>query len=297
MLLYSKTSSFSIMNFSIRKITKDDLPESLFEIPEQPENLYYTGTLPIKENKKLCVVGSRRYTPYGKEACEKLIKGLAGYPITIVSGLALGIDCIAHESAISVGLQTIAVPGSGLDPSVLYPRSNINLADRIIKSGGGLFSEFDLKQKALPWTFPKRNRIMAGFSDAILVIEAEEKSGTLITSRLATDYNKEVFAVPGSIFSPGSYGPHMLIRLGATPIRNADDILDAFGFKTEIKTEAIIFNLSEEEKEVLEIIKEPISRNDILRMSQFPTSQTQAIIMSLEISGVIEERLGKITKI
>ncbi len=286
------------MSYRIENITKEELPEELFEITEPPKNLYYVGTKPILENKRLCVVGSRKYSPYGKEVCEKLISGLRGFPITIVSGLAIGIDTIAHKSAIQSGLQTIAIPGSGLDPKVIYPRNNRGLVDEIIKNGGGLFSEFEPMQKALPWTFPQRNRIMAGFSNAVLVIEAEEKSGTLITSRLATDYNRDVYTVPGSIFSPNSSGPHMLIRLGATPITKSEDILEALGLVSENKEQIKIkFNLTAEEEKILSMISTPISRNEILRLSPFGASETQAILMSLEINGAIEERIGLIQKI
>jgi len=285
------------MSFIIKTLPKDNWPESLFHIPQEPKEIFYAGELPKDGNKLLCIVGSRRYTPYGKEACEKIILGLAGLPITIISGLALGIDSIAHKSALQAGLQTIAVPGSGLDPSVLYPRSHTGLAEEIIKNGGGLISEFEPQTKAAPWTFPQRNRIMAGLSEAIIVIEAEEKSGTLITSRLATDYNKDVGAVPGSIFSPHSSGPHMLIRLGATPIRNSDDVIEMLGLSNEPKTDRIPLNISEKEQSVLDIITEPLSRSDILRLSPLGTNETQAIIMSLEISGHIEERMGKIFRV
>jgi DNA processing protein len=284
------------MAYQINQISKDSFPENLLELPEEPKQLFLAGNLPSKENKILCVVGSRRHTEYGKEVVRKLISGLADYPITIVSGLALGIDSIAHESALSAGLQTVAVPGSGLDPKVIYPRSHAGLAERIIEKGGGLLSEFEPTLKAAPWTFPQRNRIMAGLSDAILVIEAEEKSGTLITSRLATEYNKDVFAVPGSIFSPQSAGPHMLIRLGATPVRSSQDILEQFGLDAETKQSVLLLDITDEEKLTLELILElnGATKNDILRESKLSESQTQAILMSLEICGLIEEKMGKI---
>ena len=282
------------MSYKIHQIEKSYFPESLLELPQPPEEIYLAGAMPNPDNILLCVVGSRRHTPYGKQACDKIISGLSGYPVTIVSGLALGIDSIAHETALRVGLQTIAVPGSGLDPKVIYPRSHLNLAEKIIKNGGGLLSEFKPTLKAAPWTFPQRNRIMAGLSHAILVIEAEQKSGTLITSRLATEYNKDVFAVPGSIFSEQSVGPHMLIRLGATPVTSSQDIIDYFGWEKEATTKSLPLDLPENEKKILELIDEPISRNDVLRLSPFETHETQALIMSLEISGLIIERMGKL---
>ncbi len=284
------------MAYHINQINTDAFPSNLFEIPEPPKQLFLAGNMPKQNNKLLCIVGSRRHTPYGKEVTEKLIAGLAGFPITIVSGLALGIDSIAHEASLRAGLQTIAVPGSGLDPRAIYPRSHAGLAERIIAAGGGLLSEYSPTQKAAPWTFPQRNRIMAGMSDAILVIEAEEKSGTLITSRLATDYNKDVFAVPGSIFSPQSAGSHMLIRLGATPIRSSIDILEQFGLSDKTKQATLPIDITDEEKLTLELIADlnGASKNDILRESTLGTARTAAILMSLEISGLIEERLGKV---
>src|SRR3989344_4788228 len=187
-------------DYPISELAKESWPKELLEIPQPPETLYIRGKLPAPEFVRLCVVGSRKYTPYGREACEKLIGELRGHPVCIVSGLALGIDRIAHEAALKAGLPTIAVPGSGLDIEVIYPKSNLGLAKDILKHGGCLLSELPPKEKATTWTFPQRNRIMAGLSRAVLIIEAEQKSGTLITSRLATEYNRDVLTVPGSIF-------------------------------------------------------------------------------------------------
>jgi len=212
----------------MRKVHLGELPAALREIPQPPEYMYQIGDLPDPEEYTyVAVVGARKHSSYGREACESLIAGLAGRPICIVSGLALGIDSLAHNAALKAGLPTVGVPGSGLDPSVIYPASNRGLADEIIRKGGALLSEHEPTTKAMAYMFPSRNRIMAGMSRAILVIEAAEKSGTLITARMALDYNRDVIVVPGSIFSPVSNGCNWLIRLGATPVRNSDDILDA----------------------------------------------------------------------
>jgi DNA processing protein len=219
--------------FEIKILKNKNIPELLQEIPNPPKKLYIQGKLPSPNLKLLCVVGSRKCTPYGQEVCKKLVSGLRDHDIVIVSGLALGIDGIAHKTALEVGLKTIAIPGSGLDESFLYPRSHKQLAKQILESGGALISEFEPQFQATQYSFPKRNRIMAGISHAVLVIEAEIKSGTLITSKFATEYNRDVFAVPGSIFSKNSDGPHMLIRLGATPIRTSEDILEALGFEID----------------------------------------------------------------
>src|SRR3989344_1689451 len=184
----------------IRKLPKKEFPEGLIEIPQPPKELYIQGNLPSKEDGVLlAVVGSRRFTTYGRDVCEKIFSGLRNYPIVIVSGLAIGIDTLAHQNALKNGLKTIAMPGSGIDRKVLHPSSNRRLADEIIKSGGCLLSEYEPKLPAGAWTFPRRNRLMAGLSKAVLIIEAGERSGTLITARLATEYNRDVLAIPGSI--------------------------------------------------------------------------------------------------
>jgi len=245
----------------IRDLDFENFPELLKEINDPPKKLRIIGELPKTGNKLLAVVGSRKYSAYGRDVCESLISGLSGYPITIVSGLALGIDSIAHRSAMKNGLQTIAVPGSGLSKKALHPQAHVELAEEIIENGGGLISEFKDDMKATYWSFPQRNRIMAGMCNATLVIEAEKKSGTLITSRLATEYNREVGCVPGPITSPSSDGPHMLIRLGAALIRDSKDVLELLDLKSkdEDKTLFDMSDLTEEEKVFIEILETPLS--------------------------------------
>ena len=175
----------------IYKLKIEDFPKALLEIPQPPKTLYIRGKLPDPNLTYLAVVGSRKYTSYGKEICEKLIRGLKNYPIVIVSGLALGIDSIAHRAALDNGLITVSFPGSGLDNNVLHPHTNIRLAQEIVNKGGCLISELDPSWKATLYSFPQRNRLMAGIAKAVLIIEAEEKSGTLITDRMALDYNRD----------------------------------------------------------------------------------------------------------
>ena len=278
---------------NIRVLRKAAMPVLLREINDQPEKLYLRGTLPDSTAKTLCVVGSRRYSPYGKDVCEQLIHGLSGYPISIVSGLALGIDALAHRAALSAGLHTIAVPGSGLNDHVLYPRTNRGLAHEICDAGGALLSEFEPDFQAQPWSFPKRNRIMAGLSHAVLVIEAEERSGTLITSRLATEYNRDVLTVPGSIFSKHSAGPHMLIRLGATPVRHSGDILEAFGIDHESQRESTE-HCSPEEQKVLEFLGHPMNRNELIKKLDIPTSEANVLLSTMELKNLITEYMGEI---
>lgn len=276
------------------------IPLRLLEIPQPPKRLYLKGTLPDFEKYKfLTVVGSRKHTTYGREVCEKIITGLSGYNIVIVSGLALGIDSIAHQSAIKAGLITIAVPGSGISEEVLYPKNNLFLAREIIEKGGALLSEFEPDLRAAIWTFPQRNRIMAGLSDAVLIIEAEEKSGTLITARMALDYNKIVLAVPGSIFSSASNGTNRLIKEGAYAITEARDVLLALGINPrdeEIK-ENKYEDCTPEELKILEILIEPMARDEIIFKLDIDIGELNAILSLLEIKGYIKEELGLIQKV
>lgn len=279
----------------IRELPKKDFPPLLIEINDSPKSLRIVGTLP-KTEKYLAVVGSRKYSEYGKAVCEKLIEGLAGYSITIVSGLALGMDSIGHRSALKAGLPTIAVPGSGLDERVLYPSSHINLAKEIVEKGGCLISEFPDDYRPHLYDFPKRNRIVAGICHATLIIEAELKSGTLITSKLATEYNRDVLTVPNSIFSKTSEGPHMLLRLGATPITSSADIISALGLTPHdnLFEKKNYKNCSADEHEVISLLSEPLSRDEIIRRLGKPVYATQTILATMEIKGLIAEAMGEI---
>ena len=283
----------------IRKLEKKEFPKALLEIPQPPENLYVIGELPSQNLIHLCVVGSRKYTSYGRECCEKIISGLKGYPIAIVSGLALGIDAIAHKKALSVGLKTLVFPGSGLSPSAMYPKTNVGLAEEIVQGGGCLISEFEPSFKATLWSFGKRNRLMAGISKAVLIIEAEDKSGKLITARLATEYNRDVLAIPGSIFSSNTKGTNRLIRQGATPITCVEDVLEALGFeikKDKEKQKTLFLDLLPEEKRVVEILRNPTPRDELIQAMKMPTPEANAILSVMEIKELIKEELGEIRK-
>ncbi len=281
----------------ITKLTKDRFPKALLEIPQPPKDLWIVGELPSENLVYLCVVGSRKHTSYGREACEKIIAGLAGYPIVIVSGLALGIDAIAHKKALAVGLRTLVFPGSGLSFEAMHPKTNIELAKEIIRNGGCLISEFDPNFKATLWSFSKRNRLMAGISKATLIIEAEEQSGTLITARLTTEYNRDLLAVPGSIFSANSKGTNKLIAQGAVPITSAEDLLVALGFPVEKdieKQKRLFADLSKEEKMVVELLREPTPRDELLRAMKVDIATGNAILSVMEIKELIKEENGEI---
>lgn len=275
-------------SFLPRKLTNAEFPALLAEIPQPPSELWMVGNLPWPHLTLLCVVGSRKYTTYGKQVIEHLISGLADYPIGIVSGLALGVDTLAHEAALRHGLYTLAVPGSGLDESVLYPATNRNLARTIVDAGGGLLSELSPLTKGALWTFPQRNRIMAGMCPATLLIEAGAKSGTLITARMCVDYNRELLVVPGNIFSSNSAGTHQFLKLGATPITCATDILEAL--KIDVHAESAprtLPLLSPLEAKVITLLHEPTDRDTLIRKLALPISEAGVLLMQMEMLGLI----------
>lgn len=286
------------MKFNLKILEKKDIPKDLREIPQPPKKLYLWGELPPEGTVCLAVVGSRKATTYGKDVVRKLISGLKGYPIAIVSGLAVGIDALSHEVALDNGLFAIAFPGSGISEDALSLHPNIKLMKRIVDSGGCLISEFEPDLKAAYWTFPMRNRLVAGISKASLIIEAQEKSGTLITARMTLDYNREVLSVPGPINSDYSKGTNKLIRQGATPITCSDDILEALGFKVdkESKQQSLFEDALPEEKAVLNILTEPLERDELIRQMKMPTGVANATISIMEIKGLIKEELGEIRK-
>lgn len=280
-----------------KKLPADAWPAGLREIPEPPTQLSLEGQLPPAEFKYLTIIGSRKYSRYGEDVCRKIVEEIAHLNIVVVSGLALGIDTIAHKAALDNKMLTVAFPGSGLDREVLHPHSNRKLADEIVATGGALLSEFDPKYPAGLHTFPRRNRLMAGIAQATLVIEAGDKSGTLITARLATDYNRDVLAVPGPIFSAGSLGTNRLIRQGATPITSGDDVAEALGFE-RTDSHQLKLNLADlgpNERRVVEIIQiEPVSRDELIQQLNLPVSEVNSLLAVMEIKGLIKETLGEI---
>ena len=281
----------------IRELTRAQWPEGLSEIPDPPKKLWLTGEMPPKEHKLLTVVGSRMYTGYGRDACEHFIAGLAGYPVSIVSGLALGIDGIAHRAALKVGLHTVAIPGSGLGERVLYPATHRRLAREIVTQGGALLSEYEPEFKATRWSFPQRNRLMAGIAHATLIIEASTKSGTLITARMVADYNRELLVVPGSIFSKNSEGPHLFMKLGATPVTCAEDILAAVGIEAARQSRAADLSaLPSDHRKLLDLLTEPRSKNTLIEVLDMSPATVSGMLMELELQGYVVERNGLIRR-
>jgi len=278
----------------IRIIGHEEFVPALLEIPQPPKKLWVRGTMPPEGTKLLAVVGSRALSRYGKEACEHLLAGLAGYPISIVSGLALGADACAHKAALQAGLHTIAIPGSGLADAAIGPRTNFGLAQEILKAGGALISEHEPDHRAYPHDFPARNRIMAGMSDAVLMIEASSKSGTLITARMAADYNRDLLVIPHRISDPHGFGPHLFARLGATLVTEPLHILEALGIPPHETTSSKSAPIDLEEIELLvwNLLSEPRERDDILRATDTAANELLTALISLELRGLIHEEFG-----
>lgn len=277
----------------VRELGREEWPAKLCEIPQPPERLWIRGALPPDGTKLLTVVGSRALSRYGHDACEKLVGGLAGYPISIVSGLALGADSCAHRTALSAGLHTIAVPGSGLDDSVIGPRTNLGLVKDILKAGGALISEHEPKHLARAYDFPSRNRIMVGMSDAVLIVEAGEKSGTLITARLATEYNRDLLCIPHHINDHHAFGPHLFIRLGAILVSDPLHILEALGIAPRAGgAETTPTNLEGTELVIWTMLEEPMTRDEILRRVDVQAGDALTALVALELRGLIKEEFG-----
>lgn len=282
----------------------------LLELHQVPKKIYIKGILPeitVDEYGRatpriLTVVGSRKHTSYGRHALEMCISSLKDHNVIILSGLALGIDGLAHTTALKHNLLTIAVPGSGLGPDVLYPSTHRNLAKDIIAYDGALISELEPDTPASPWTFPQRNRIMAALSDALLIIEAEEKSGTLITARLALELGRDIGAIPGEIFSPTASGTNTLIHEGAYPITSKDDLLSLLHLSSQennpsAKEKEPSQNLTPNETLLLTLLREPTNKDTLLEASELPFTDFITAFSSLEINGYVEETFGEIKRI
>jgi DNA processing protein len=291
---------------NITEILKEDFSENflspLLEIPDCPEKIFLKGKVFNKKNTKfLTIVGSRNHSSYAKMALEKIISEISGYNIVIISGLALGIDTLAHEFALKNNLKTIAIPGSGIAENFLYPRSNLHLSKKILDSGGNILSEFEPEKKSMPYFFPQRNRIMAGLADVVLVVEAADKSGTLITARLTVDYNKDLCVIPNSIFSDFSAGSNKLLKQGAHPIFSGKEILELLGLDPENEKQCSqkklnFDNFTENEIKILKSLSEPKNKEEIQEETKLNISELNTNLSILEIKDVVIEKLGKFRK-
>lgn len=276
-----------------------DYPELLGKIPDPPPVLTFRGTL-SPQSPCLAIVGSRKATTYGLSSARKLSAVLAERGFTIVSGLARGIDAAAHQGALDVDGRTIAVLGSGLNQ--VYPPENRQLCTRIIESGA-VISEFEINSWPQPIYFPVRNRIIAGMSVGILVVEAARKSGSLITARLAGEFGREVFAVPGSIRSGNSAGTHWMLKQGAILVENEMDIIDELGHlvhpappnenreQSSARPHATVKNPAE--KTILAVLGPyPVHIDTIIARSRLDTGSVNTALLELELNGTIERSQG-----
>lgn len=279
----------------IISLNDDDYPALLKEISDPPLVLFVRGDLPPRNQPAIAVVGTRKFTAYGKQVCQDLAEQLARRGVVIVSGLALGIDGIAHASALDGGGATVAVLGSGINDNNIYPASHFELARRIIAGGGALVSEYPPGFYPTQYSFPARNRIIAGLSLGVLVIEAAEQSGALITAKCALDYNREVFAVPHSIYSPTGVGPNNLIKLGAKAVTAYSDITDALNLVTleEVSPKKIATSSSPAEEKILQILtKEPVHIDAIIKQTGFDSPTANSALTILEMKRKIKNLGG-----
>lgn len=287
------------MTFSIIEIkykTKD-YPKLLAQIPDPPKQLYCRGNIKLLNSFCFGIVGTRKLTTYGREATEHIVSGLAGHEITIISGLAFGIDAIAHRAALDNELPTIAVLGTGVDDKSIYPNTNLPLARKILEESGLIISEYPEGTEGYKGNFPARNRIISGLSRGVLIIEAPLISGALITTKYATEQNRDVFALPGNIFAPNSKGPNMLIQKGAKPVFSAQDILGAYYQNLELQLEPKnnISTKNPIEKRILDILDEKgeLTGDQIISSTDLDVSKTIAALSILEIKNKIKQKNGK----
>ncbi len=268
-------------------------PAMLSEIYDPPALLFVRGTLPRADKNHVSVVGSRKMTRYGEQATFDLVIPTAKAGLVITSGLALGIDAAVHKATLEVGGTTVAVLGSGLDDEHIGPKTNLGLAHEIIARGGALISEFPIGTEGYKRNFPFRNRIISGIAKGVIVVEAAEKSGSLITARSALEQGREVFAVPGPITSPMSVGPNNLIKMGAHPVTQASDILDVLGVDETEKDVPAPQPETPVEKAVIETLsKQPTHVDAIIRATGLNTPEVTSALTLMEMKGMVRHMGG-----
>jgi len=278
-------------NVTVLTWESDAYPRFLREIPAPPPVLYVAGEIQEADRWAVAVVGTRRLSEYGKQIVRELVTGLVRNNVTIVSGLARGIDGIAHKTAVEMGGRTIAVLGSGID--CLYPPQHRNLARRIIKDRqGAVITEYALGTQPDAKNFPPRNRIISGLSLGVVVIEAGKKSGALITADFALEQNREVFAVPGNVYSPASAGTNRLIQLGAKLVMSVDDILDELNL-TMVPQQVVVQMAMPESREEATLLKhlspQPSHVDEIVRASGMSSAEVSSTLAIMELKGMVQQ--------
>ncbi|MGH2565389.1 MAG: DNA-processing protein DprA [Ginsengibacter sp.] len=291
-----------IEKFKIRPLflTDNEYPKRLLNCYDSPTLLFYKGTTNLNHSKVVAVVGTRNHTEYARQLTDKLISGLAEENVLVVSGMAYGVDALAHKAALKNNLPTVGVLAHGLDQ--IYPNEHSHLAKDMIKQGGGLLTEFRSNSKPDKHNFPIRNRIVAGMSDAVVVVETDIKGGSMITAELANGYNKDVFAFPGKTNDNKSAGCNYLIRNNkAILITKAEDLIQSMGWEEKKKHSAkkqkeLFIELTDDEKKVIKILqeKESVPIDEINFKSGLSSSAVAAAILNLELQNVIKSLPGKI---
>lgn len=276
------------------KFEKTNYPKLLAQIADPPKQLYCRGNLELLNSECIGVVGTRKLTPYGKESTQYITKGLATAGFTIVSGLAMGIDAVAHQATLDAGGKTIAVLGGGIDDKNIGPQINFKLAMDMLKNSGLIISEYPEGFHPNEKTFPQRNRIISGLSRGVLIVEADEGSGALITAHSALDQNRDVFAIPGSVFSSKSSGPNGLIKKGARLVSSAQDIIDEYGYNLHLfdKNRGAMSTQDPTQKNILDILQDKGESSTDEIISNLTSTNMSDILSSLsvlEINGLIKK--------
>jgi len=285
-------------------ICDKDYPQRLLNCYDSPTLLFYKGTADLNATKIVSIIGTRTHTEYSKKMTDKLIEELSVQNISIVSGMAFGVDAMAHKAAVKNNLPTVGVLGHGLDQ--IYPPNHSNLAKDMVKNGGGLLTEFRSQTKPDKHNFPTRNRIVAGMSDATIVIESGIKGGSMVTAELANGYNKDVFAFPGKVTDNKSAGCNYLIKSNkAMLLTDAQQLIEIMGWeekkqKSKVKSQKEIFiELSKEEKIIVDLLneKETVHIDEINLRSGLSSSAIAAAILNLELQNVVNGLPGKMYKL
>ena len=270
-----------------------EYPAKLREIPDPPKQLYCTGNTGLLNERSIAVVGARKNTVYGKNVALMIGRRLAESGLAVTSGLALGIDGYSHEGALEEGGKVIGVLGSGIDH--MTPQRNRGLMMKGLDNGGLVVSEYPPEEKSTRWSFPARNRIISGLSEALVVVEAGLNSGSLITAKYAGDQGRTVYAVPGNINSQTSIGCNLLIRDGAVPLIIIDDMIRDIG-AIPVKACAVIKELEPDEQKIFEVVRElsGATREEIIRGTGFSPGLANSIVTVMEIKGIVESYAGRI---
>lgn len=289
-----------LKNLGIDYITIDegDYPQNLLDLTNSPIVLYKKGEIKSSDTNAVAIVGTRKMTSYGREVAERFAGELASMGVTIVSGLARGVDTVSHRTALDVGGRTIAVLGCGLD--IVYPPENIQLAKRIVEENGVMLSEYPLGYPALRNNFANRNRIVSGLARAVIVIEGERKSGTLLTASHAAEQGRQVFAIPGQITSPMSGAPHFLIKNGAKMATNVQDILEELDMQLKVNKDEVekVLPSDKEEEKLLDVLaNEPLHLDEIARILKVSVNNVSARLTIMELKGMVKNIGGGVYKV